>query len=1004
MASQPQTENISISQHIVYICSRFIAYSLPLFFFLVVNSFYLKTYDSAQIKITFTQMGASILGVVWLTRVIIEGKLPFSRRDLVYVAPFLAFLASGIIVWLHSPFKDWSLEETLRRVFYMILALVTLAEMRTNERMKRLWRWLIAAAWVALGYGLIQYIDSRFMPPSTGAGIDPFIWRGAFGPRVFSTFGNPNFYGNFLVIMTPIILASVLREKGSLVRPFMALGLTLLLVISIDKMTLKLFGGFDPSLQLVFDALIIGLLGLFVYCCTWRVGTSGSLPMFILLFAILFVNIYSTETKGAWMGFVAAIGVTILLIFEFFLHFDEHLVNPKRYLGTVAVIAALLVVDLTLMVTTFVMPWLRGNEKQIGFQILWIPTLLFTILSAATLFFLMRKPWNMKKLIYGFLVLFIVTMGGGVLSFAKKRLVSVSFRMFTWISTWEMVRTNPVLGNGVGTFKIIYPAFRRPEIIVLEGRSNTETDHAEDEYLEVWQDEGIVGFGIFLWMVFTAIFLGFKQLRWYSTHRAQDGPKRKMLDIESDPRSYEVLGYLGAFIGALIHWTVDVSVRFVSSGIFSGFLPAVLVTYGMNHEKPIVNEVRLSYDRWIRLGLAGLWTVILLWIGVELVPTSFIQGGDTTSGQITFWIILTGILLYALIELLERGNKPEKEIRFSEQYGPVNEKMFALRLALLPLVFVVGFAGLKLAANQFWGDVHHNLAIFFSKSAIWNKSPVYDSQVMSLPPDIREKYQETGGALDHYSQVIEKNHAFPMAHYFTGNVYNDWGSQVNAESLNARAKGDIEEANRLKRKALEMWDKSEAAYVGTKKLAPNYVQTHHQMGLLYVKRAEQAAQWGDMQASREMYQKALENFRLYNMLDPVFVPNFDRIVQILLMDGKIDESIELYKVALHYNDEVGRRIHRTDNFKDRVSAIALSLAKLHFNRASRQTNNFDPKSPDVDEAIKYFRMSADNAPNNLEAWKGLGFLLERAGRGPEAQAAYQKALEISPNDPDMKQK
>ena len=38
--------------------------------------------------------------------------------------------------------------------------------------------------------------------------------------------------------------------------------------------------------------------------------------------------------------------------------------------------------------------------------------------------------------------------------------------------------------SGVGAFPPLYPAFRRPAIFHIEGKHNTETDHAEDEYLE----------------------------------------------------------------------------------------------------------------------------------------------------------------------------------------------------------------------------------------------------------------------------------------------------------------------------------------------------------------------------------------------------------------------------------------------------------------------------------------------------------------------------------------
>jgi tetratricopeptide (TPR) repeat protein len=261
-----------------------------------------------------------------------------------------------------------------------------------------------------------------------------------------------------------------------------------------------------------------------------------------------------------------------------------------------------------------------------------------------------------------------------------------------------------------------------------------------------------------------------------------------------------------------------------------------------------------------------------------------------------------------------------------------------------------------------------------------------------------------GRQIEHYHEVVTLNHAFPMAHNFTGNVYNDWGSQINGESMNARQRGDIEEAVRLRQKSQDMWNKAEEAYTNTKKLAPNYVQTHHQMGLLFVKRAEQANAWGEAALAHEMYQKALAEFYRYKMLDPVFLANYDRIVQILLMDGKIDESIALYKEALYYNKDVEFKIKNAITLPDRVAAVSMSLAKLYFNEVAHLPSAFNPPVPQAEEAIKYFKLAVENDPKNVEAWKGLGFLLEKCGRNPEAQIAYQHALQLAPNDPDMKRK
>jgi len=314
-----------------------------------------------------------------------------------------------------------------------------------------------------------------------------------------------------------------------------------------------------------------------------------------------------------------------------------------------------------------------------------------------------------------------------------------------------MIRTSPIVGNGVGTFKAIYPAYRRPQIIVLEGKSNTETDHSEDEYIETWQDEGIIGFGILLWMITTALVCGFKQLRWYSKLRVPDQMSKKtLLQIESDPRSYEVLGILGAYIGALIHWTVDVSIRFVSSGIFSGLLPGLLVAYARNFNNPIHHEVRLDYDRWIRASVAGFWTVLMLSLRMELVPDNFIQGGDTSPFQIFFFVVLMGAALFILMEILEVGITAEKGIPFEEQYGQLNPQGVFARAGGVVVLVAMLTMGNRIFSAQFQADVHHNLAIFFSKNSIWMKAPKFEATVNNFPPDIRKKYQGVGGALEHY--------------------------------------------------------------------------------------------------------------------------------------------------------------------------------------------------------------------------------------------------------------
>ncbi|HRY30302.1 MAG TPA: hypothetical protein P5079_09740, partial [Elusimicrobiota bacterium] len=175
--------------------SRLVAYFLPVTYFLITVSFYLKTYDSAQIKITLTQIGCTAVILFWFCQLVLERRWPFEKKDLPLIAPFLAFFTSGVVSFLQSSFQQGSVEEFIRRVLYCFMGVIVISDFRGWDRHRRLLRWLLAAFGVVVFYGFVQYFDTRLFPAGQGVGIDPFVWRYAFGLRVFSSFGNPNFYG-----------------------------------------------------------------------------------------------------------------------------------------------------------------------------------------------------------------------------------------------------------------------------------------------------------------------------------------------------------------------------------------------------------------------------------------------------------------------------------------------------------------------------------------------------------------------------------------------------------------------------------------------------------------------------------------------------------------------------------------------------------------------------------------------------------------------------------------
>ncbi len=901
--------------------SRLVAYMLPVTYFLVTVSFYLRTYDSAQVKITLAQVGCSLTAVLWVVQLILEKRAPFRREDLVLAAPFIAVLASGLFSWAHSCFPGGSADEGLRRALYSFMGFIAFSEFRGLDRQRRLMRWLLAAFAVVVFYGFVQYLDTRLFPPGAGMGVDPFIWRQAFGARVFSSFGNPNFYGNFLVIITPILLTLYLKEGGRAFRPYLLLPLLAAVVVLGDKLWMGLFGGIDGAYRMEASIVLVAL-ALGAAALIWWKMPSGKAAGMLLFFGVMFVTLYATETKGAWVGFVGAIVGSAILAGLYLMGAGGRRVT-RRLLVAAAVTGVL---------------------------------------------------------------------GMGVVGYyARQRIQSVSFRVFTWISTWEMIRVHPVIGTGIGTFKWSYPAYRRPEIILLEGKSNTETDHAEEEYLEIWSDEGIIGIGLFLWMVLTVSTAGLKTLGALTAGRV--APEESDRD-----RVYALAAYLGAWWAALLHWCMDVSVRFVSSGVYSLLLPSLVAGLSRPEGLEPRQDAPSPLDRSVRTTAALFWTAIFFalprYYNSPLLPQ--------------IWPALAmGAALWVLGELLEvRLSPPAPEIPLPS----LKESHPSLLQAAAAASLLVGWGwAFTVFQGYFKADLDHNVAIFFSKGGVWAKGPEFDKLAASIPPEMQEEYARVGGALEHYQEVVRQNPAFPMAGYFIGNVFSDWGSVFYAHSQEARSQGRTTEADMLLASARGAWDKSLAAYDKVKAFAPNYVQTHHQVGTLYMKRMEMENALGHPDEARKDGDLALKNLGLYRTLDPVFPQNFYRIAQVLVSRGDYDGAEAAYRDALTYNsDNVVHRVYHDRNEETYVALGRLLMEEM--DKSPHRKAPSDLSNPLFFRAVEAFEAAlkegdalGDSADPRFaqDAHKGLGLLYLRAGDKARASDHWKQVMAANPRDPDL---
>jgi hypothetical protein len=161
---------------------KILRFGVPIFYFLMAVSFYLVTYDSAQIKITMLHVMGLFLIMSWLVLKIEQGAdFSFLRKNFIFIFPVILVLISGFFSYAISPFKAASFNEVVKRFLYCGFVFILVSEFHDEKNISRLVNWLIAAAYIAALYGLLQIIDFRFFPAQPETGLDPFIWRQAFG-------------------------------------------------------------------------------------------------------------------------------------------------------------------------------------------------------------------------------------------------------------------------------------------------------------------------------------------------------------------------------------------------------------------------------------------------------------------------------------------------------------------------------------------------------------------------------------------------------------------------------------------------------------------------------------------------------------------------------------------------------------------------------------------------------------------------------------------------------
>jgi len=451
-------------------------------------------------------------------------------------------------------------------------------------------------------------------------------------------------------------------------------------------------------------------------------------------------------------------------------------------------------------------------------------------------------------------------------------------------------------------------------------------------------DNGFIGFGIFLWLIISTLVVGFRSLG-QLTGNLKDG--------RPPPRAFDITGYLIAFMGMLGHNFTDVSLRFVSSGVYLGLLSGMIVNLSRGKglfelhgrreaqaaavvpspaaEPSLLRTVR-EFVIWPARVAA--WAGLAYACGLVLKEYNALPGPSlaqlTIGGEILQWWLAWGVMGGCVVGL---------GLVFARLAYLSEKPMVSLSIlaALYPLYMFWGY---------FKADVNHNMAIFFSKERKWDK------------------------ALEHYYKVHDLNPDFVMSLYFMGNVYND---RFNMEKIYNPAWGD---KNKVPR---DDYERALDSYNEVRRLSPNYVQMHHQVGNLHMKRAEWAANNGHPEEVAIYLEKAMNRFRLYQAIDPVFPPNYYRMGQIYMIRKDYAMAAKTYEDLIYAP-------------KCQAEPSLLSKAVFRNKLLAYQEYKEEPGEP-----LPVHRHESAEAYTNLA---NAYFMLERY---PDSEKAYLRALALDPN-------
>jgi len=309
----------------------------------------------------------------------------------------------------------------------------------------------------------------------------------------------------------------------------------------------------------------------------------------IIFVFILINNIYSLKSLNYIINFwiISASLVALYGVFQVFgLDFFKQGRGVPCFstFGNPNLLSSYLVVTLPISVAKFISSTniLKKIILFIFSVIFFLVTILtlsrsgiISLISAGVIFYFLfyknKKPGailSIKKLawITAIFILIFVTLSFLIYSPIIKDKTDVLLsrelpRIYIWKATIQLIRENPFSGYGVGTFPVYFSKVIPLELLVYYPPSEQFVTHAHNEFLEILLEMGVIGLGVFLWIIIATLKSAFNILKF-----------SKDADLH-----LITVGIITSVAVSLIFSMVNVSLRFIGVNLFFFLCIAIIV-------------------------------------------------------------------------------------------------------------------------------------------------------------------------------------------------------------------------------------------------------------------------------------------------------------------------------------------------------------------------------------------------------------------------------------------